>query len=231
MSPLSCVPLNLPLDPAQPQACPSRRHPTRGATGLHGRLAVLALCGLTCTAKASPSIAPGSPIASVQPTAQVGHHSEASRSHTRVPAPLQWGRVSSVKQEEVQDKPKGVGLVAGALVGGLIGHSFGHGFGNALTTVGGAAAGGYAGNSIERHARHHTVYLTSITLDNGHGVSLPLPKPLPPGARVTVQGKHVALASAQVKKELPNTPSHARASLASPAAAAPEAASKGTSPA
>ena len=59
------------------------------------------------------------------------------------------------RERPVKDHDRVVGTVTGAVVGGLIGHSLGGGSGRTALTVGGAAAGAYAGNQIQKHHQHH----------------------------------------------------------------------------
>ena len=54
-------------------------------------------------------------------------------------------------QAPVQDRNRIAGTAIGAVVGGLLGNSIGGGRGRTVTTVGGAAAGGYAGNQIQKN--------------------------------------------------------------------------------
>ncbi len=51
----------------------------------------------------------------------------------------------------VQDRQRIAGTAIGAVVGGVLGNQIGSGSGRTLATVGGAAAGGYAGNRIQRN--------------------------------------------------------------------------------
>lgn len=63
----------------------------------------------------------------------------------------------------VEDKPKDnhqiAGMAVGAVAGGLLGHTIGKGKGNTIATVGGAAAGGYAGKKVqENHQENNPTY-------------------------------------------------------------------------
>ncbi len=58
------------------------------------------------------------------------------------------------RERPVKDPDRVAGTVGGAVVGGLIGHSLGGGSGKTALTVGGAAAGAYAGNQIQKHHQH-----------------------------------------------------------------------------
>ncbi len=109
-------------------------------------------------------------------------------------AQAQTGVVQSVQAVEVKGKGSGAGVVAGALLGGLVGNQMGRGTGNTVMTVGGAVAGGYAGNEVEKNAKKHTVYKTSVKLDDGSLHSYTESKAFAVGARVNVAGKHLQLA-------------------------------------
>jgi uncharacterized protein YcfJ len=64
------------------------------------------------------------------------------------------------RERPVRDHDRVAGTAIGAVAGGLIGHSLGGGSGKTLLTVGGAVAGGYAGNQIQKHhqnRRYRTV--------------------------------------------------------------------------
>lgn len=109
-------------------------------------------------------------------------------------AQAKTGVVQSVQAVEVKGKGSGAGVVAGALLGGLVGNQMGKGTGNTVMTVGGAVAGGYAGNEVEKNAKKHTVYKTSVKLDDGSVHSYTESKAFAVGARVNVAGKHLQLA-------------------------------------
>jgi len=54
------------------------------------------------------------------------------------------------RKKEVKDEHQIAGTVIGAVVGGVIGNQIGDGRGKDIARVGGAAAGGYAGNRIQK---------------------------------------------------------------------------------
>jgi len=58
----------------------------------------------------------------------------------------------------VQDHERLIGTGIGALVGGVLGHQVGGGNGKTLATVAGAAAGGYAGNRIQKKTQDDDTY-------------------------------------------------------------------------
>ena len=53
------------------------------------------------------------------------------------------------------------------MVGGLLGHQVGGGTGKTLATVGGAAAGAYAGNEVQKKVTSKTVWVTKVKLKDG----------------------------------------------------------------
>ena len=77
------------------------------------------------------------------------------------------GKVLGVRTVEVEVKPSGVGVVAGAVVGGLLGNQVGGGTGKTLATVAGAVGGGYAGNEIEKRTRKAAAYEVDVQLEDG----------------------------------------------------------------
>ncbi len=66
-----------------------------------------------------------------------------------------------VQQAPTRDPHQITGSVIGAVVGGVLGHQVGGGSGKKIATVAGAAAGGYAGNRVQKkHAGPNTVTTT-----------------------------------------------------------------------
>jgi outer membrane lipoprotein SlyB len=59
------------------------------------------------------------------------------------------------------------GMIGGAVVGGLLGHQVGGGTGKTVATVGGAAAGAYAGNEVQKHVTSKTVWVTKVKMKDG----------------------------------------------------------------
>jgi outer membrane lipoprotein SlyB len=108
---------------------------------------------------------------------------------------VKLGTVQSVQAVEVKGKGSGVGVVAGAVVGGLLGNQVGRGTGNTVATVGGAVAGGFAGNEVEKHVKKHTLYKTSVKLDDGSVHTYTVGQQYAVGARVKVSGKKLSIAS------------------------------------
>ncbi|WP_290644877.1 glycine zipper 2TM domain-containing protein [Aquabacterium sp.] len=105
------------------------------------------------------------------------------------------GTVQAVQAVEVKGKGSGVGVVTGAVLGGLVGNRMGKGTGNTLMTVGGAVAGGYAGNEVEKNVKKHTLYKTTVKLDDGSVHDYTISQQFAVGARVKVSGKKLTLAN------------------------------------
>ena len=68
-------------------------------------------------------------------------------------------QVTRTKPAKDTNRLAGTGI--GAVVGGLLGHEVGGGSGKVLATVAGAAAGGYAGNTIEKKVQQGNTYTTT----------------------------------------------------------------------
>jgi len=104
------------------------------------------------------------------------------------------GTVQAVRAIEVKGKGSGAGVVAGAVLGGLVGNQMGKGTGNTVMTVGGAVAGGFAGNEVEKNVKKHTVYKTTVKLDDGSVHDYTVGTAFAVGARVKASGKKLTLA-------------------------------------
>ena len=88
----------------------------------------------------------------------------------RAQAPLpcaNCGTIESIRLAEVQGEGSGVGAVAGGVAGGLIGNQIGHGTGRTVATIAGVAGGAYAGHTIEKNVKKHTVYRMTLRMDDG----------------------------------------------------------------
>lgn len=75
--------------------------------------------------------------------------------------------VQSVQAVKRKGDGGAVGMIGGAVVGGLLGHQIGGGTGKTLATVGGAAAGAYAGNEVQKSVSSKTVWVTKVKLKDG----------------------------------------------------------------
>ena len=65
------------------------------------------------------------------------------------------------KPAPVQDEHRVAGTAIGAVAGGLLGSTVGGGSGKTLATVAGAAAGGYAGNQVQKNMQQQDVVTTT----------------------------------------------------------------------
>jgi uncharacterized protein YcfJ len=64
-------------------------------------------------------------------------------------------------QAPVQDEHRVAGSVIGGLAGGLLGSQIGGGNGKTLATVAGVAAGGYAGNQVQKNLQERDAVVTT----------------------------------------------------------------------
>jgi uncharacterized protein YcfJ len=67
------------------------------------------------------------------------------------------------RKAPVRDQDRIAGTAVGALVGGVLGHQIGAGSGRTVATIGGAAAGGYAGNRIQKNMQDSDTETTRRT--------------------------------------------------------------------
>lgn len=68
--------------------------------------------------------------------------------------------VPVTQQAPTRDPHRITGTVLGAVVGGVVGSQIGSGSGRDIARVGGAAAGGYAGNQIQKHRQARATVTT-----------------------------------------------------------------------
>lgn len=127
--------------------------------------------------------------------AHAGTTSSTSAASAASAAAATHGTVQSVQAVQVKGKGSGVGVVAGAVLGGLVGNQMGKGTGNTVMTVGGAVAGGYAGNEVEKNVKKHTVYKTTVKLDDGSVHEYTVSQQFAVGAKVHVSGKKLTPAN------------------------------------
>lgn len=73
--------------------------------------------------------------------------------------------VGTTVVETRKGKATAAGTAGGAVVGGIIGHKAGDG--SVLATGAGAVAGGLIGREIEKHAKKHKVWVTTVTDRDG----------------------------------------------------------------
>jgi outer membrane lipoprotein SlyB len=142
------------------------------------------------------------PVHTTQNASQSAEHHSTKKSST-VPivtaaGPLmcvQCGRVEAVTPIQREAKASGVGAVAGAVVGGIVGNQFGGGDGKTLATIAGMAAGGWAGNTVEKKMKTETIYRIDVRMENGSLRTLEQAQPVAVGSRVTLDGNSLRTAS------------------------------------
>lgn len=69
--------------------------------------------------------------------------------------------VQVLHRKSPKDPDRIAGTVIGGVIGGVVGSRVGEGTGKTLATVGGAAAGGYAGNRIQKSMQDKDTYVAS----------------------------------------------------------------------
>ncbi len=69
--------------------------------------------------------------------------------------------VQVMHRKSPKDPDRIAGTVIGGVIGGVVGSQIGRGTGKTLATVGGAAAGGYAGNRIQKSMQDKDTYATT----------------------------------------------------------------------
>jgi outer membrane lipoprotein SlyB len=165
-----------------------KTHPIFIAAGaavlLFSLLGAAALTGMLPAA--SPK--PGDPV----PVAQ----SPAAQPRGKAAAPcVNCGVIDAIRVVQVQGEASGVGAVAGGVAGAVVGNQFGHGAANTLLTLGGAAGGAYAGNTIEKHVKTHTSWRVTVRLEDGTVRTLSQPAQ-PPFA----VGDHVRIVNSTIER-------------------------------
>jgi outer membrane lipoprotein SlyB len=98
--------------------------------------------------------------------------------------------IASVEQRRVKGDASAVGTLGGAAAGGFAGNQFGHGSGKTLMTIAGVVAGGLAGREVEKQVKAKEVYDVSVRMDDGSQRSLTVEalNGLAIGSRVRVNG-------------------------------------------
>ena len=76
-------------------------------------------------------------------------------------------QVLSVRRVALRGQSSIVGVGTGAVAGGVLGSFVGHGKANTLATVGGAIAGGFAGDAVERRATSSTGLEITVRTNSG----------------------------------------------------------------
>ena len=99
------------------------------------------------------------------------------------------GTVESVTAvEHDAEQGSGIGVIAGAALGGIVGNQFGGGAGKDLATIAGMAAGGWAGNTVEKKIKKETIFEVKVRMEDGSVRKLQQKTSIAVGTRVTVDG-------------------------------------------
>jgi outer membrane lipoprotein SlyB len=110
------------------------------------------------------------------------------------PPPCQdCGVIASISPIRQQGQAGLVGTLGGAAAGGFAGNQFGKGKGKSAMTALGILGGAFAGRAIEQQATATTQYQVFVNMDTGgqRMVTLPSPNGLVAGVRVHVTGNSV----------------------------------------
>jgi outer membrane lipoprotein SlyB len=94
--------------------------------------------------------------------------------------------VTTIEREAAQGS--GLGVIAGAALGGIVGNQFGGGTGKDLATIAGMAAGGWAGNTVEKKIKKETLFEVKVRMEDGTVRKLEQKTSIGVGTRVTVEG-------------------------------------------
>jgi hypothetical protein len=100
------------------------------------------------------------------------------------------GVVASVTPVREEGQAGWAGTLGGAAAGGLAGNQFGKGKGNAAMTALGIVGGAFAGREIEKQVTADTVYQVAVNMDTGgvRAVTVANGQNLAPGTKVHVDG-------------------------------------------
>ncbi len=94
--------------------------------------------------------------------------------------------VTPLEREAAQGS--GIGVIAGAALGGIVGNQFGGGAGKDLATIAGMAAGGWAGNTVEKKIKKETLFEVKVRMEDGTVRKVEQKTSIGVGAKVTVEG-------------------------------------------
>jgi outer membrane lipoprotein SlyB len=94
--------------------------------------------------------------------------------------------VTAVERDAAQGS--GIGVIAGAALGGIVGNQFGGGTGKDLATIAGMAAGGWAGNTVEKKIKKEVLYEVKVRMEDGSLRKLEQKASIGVGTKVTVEG-------------------------------------------
>jgi outer membrane lipoprotein SlyB len=109
------------------------------------------------------------------------------------PACQDCGVVSSITPIKKAGEAGWVGTLGGAAAGGLAGNQFGKGKGNTAMTVVGVLGGALAGREVQKAATSSTVYQVAVNMETGgqRVVTISSAEGLSPGTRVHVDGNNL----------------------------------------
>lgn len=109
------------------------------------------------------------------------------------PACQDCGVVSSITPIKKAGEAGWVGTLGGAAAGGLAGNQFGKGKGNTAMTVVGVLGGALAGREVQKAATSSTVYQVAVNMETGgqRVVTINSAEGLAPGTRVHVDGNNL----------------------------------------
>ena len=109
------------------------------------------------------------------------------------PACQDCGVVSSITPIKKAGEAGWVGTLGGAAAGGLAGNQFGKGKGNTAMTVVGVLGGALAGREVQKAATSSTVYQVAVNMETGgqRVVTISSAEGLAPGTRVHVDGNNL----------------------------------------
>ncbi len=117
---------------------------------------------------------------------------QASRATTQAapPACSDCGVVASVTPVRKEGQAGWLGTLGGAAAGGLAGNQFGKGKGNMAMTALGVVGGAFAGREVEKQVTADTVYQVAVNMDSGgqRVVTVANGQGLAPGTKVHVDG-------------------------------------------
>lgn len=163
---------------------------------IHPLVVVLAVAVLILSAVTIAAVTGVLPTATSKATTETTAPAAVSRRGERTEAPpaayptacSNCGVIESIRTAEVQGDASGLGAAAGGLAGAVVGNQFGRGSGRTVMTIAGAAGGAYAGNSIEKNMKKHTLFRVTVRLDDGtvRTVSQSQPTPFAVGERVRI---------------------------------------------
>lgn len=81
---------------------------------------------------------------------------------------VRMGVVESIRNVVIDNGQSGVGTLGGAALGGLAGNTIGKGNGSIAGAIGGAIAGGVIGSSIEKNVNSRPGLEITVKFDNGN---------------------------------------------------------------